>query len=340
MTPRSLVPRAALVALWLFAGDARADAVTVKLATLAPDGSSWHEALKDLGQRWAQASGGRVRLKIYPGGVAGDETAVVSKMRVGQFGAALVTSHGLTNITTHVRALSLPRMIRSYEEVDHALEALRPALERSLEEKGFVALGWADVGMVRFFVPEPTAAVRRIQGFKLFTWAGDADTTELWREAGFRTVPLPSTEVMTGLQTGLIEAIPTTPAIALASQWYVHTRCLVDMPIAPLVGALLLTKREWERIPPELRPALREEAERTVARLRAENRRLDREAIEAMARRSLQIVVPTQEELAAWDAQAEAVNRRVRGTYVPADAHDELVRVLGELRRRRGHAAR
>jgi TRAP-type C4-dicarboxylate transport system substrate-binding protein len=334
MISRSLRLSAALLALSVTGGVARAQTITIKLATLAPDGSSWHEALKDLGQRWAQASGGRVQLKIYAGGVAGDETAVVSKMRIGQFGAALVTSHGVTDVTTSVRALGLPRMIRSYDEVDHALAALRPLLERRLEEKGFVALGWADAGMVRLFVPEPTAAVSRVRTFKLFTWAGDSDTTELWRTAGFNAVPLPSTEVMTGLQTGLIEAIPTTPAIALAAQWYAHVRCLVDMPIAPLVGTLLVTRREWERIPAELRPALREEAERTFARMRGENRRLDREAIEAMARRGLHVVAPTAEELAAWNGQADSVNRSVRGRYVPEEAYDQLLRALDELRRR------
>jgi TRAP-type C4-dicarboxylate transport system substrate-binding protein len=329
----------ALLALSLPPAPAGAQAVTIKLATLAPEGSSWHEALKDLGRRWAQLSGGRVQLRVYAGGVAGDETSVVAKMRIGQFGAALVTSHGVTDVTTHVRALGLPRMIRTYEEVDHVLAALRPVLERQLAAKGFVALGWADAGMVRLFLPEATADVARVRGFKLFTWAGDTDTTELWRGAGFRAVPLPSTEVMTGLQTGLIEGIPTTPAIALASQWYAHTRCLLDVPIAPLVGTLLVTAREWERIPAELREGLRAEAERTVLRMREENRRLEREAIAAMARRGLRVLAASPAELQAWNEVADAVKRTVRGGYVPADAYDALVRELEEFRRARGGSA-
>jgi TRAP-type C4-dicarboxylate transport system substrate-binding protein len=329
----------AVLALALAPGLARGQAVTIKLATLAPDGSSWHEALKDLGRRWAQASGGRVQLRIYAGGVAGDETAVVAKMRIGQFGAALVTSHGVTDVTTHVRALGLPRMIRSYDEVDRVLEALRPTLDRQLAAKGFVALGWADAGMVRLFLPEASADVARVRRFRLFTWAGDTDTTELWRRAGFQAVPLPSTEVMTGLQTGLIEGIPTTPAIALASQWYAHTRCLLDVPIAPLVGTLLVTVREWERIPPELREPLRAEAERTVLRMREENRRLEREAIEAMARRGLRVLAATPAELRAWNEIADAVKGTARGGYVPAEAYDELVRALEEHRRARGGSA-
>ncbi len=312
---------------------AQAQTVTIKLATLAPDGSSWHEALKDMGARWAERSGGRVQLKIYAGGVAGDETSVTSKMRIGQFGAALITSHGLTSITTYVRAWGLPRMIRSYEELDYSIEKLRPALERRLEEKGFVAIGFAEAGMVRFFVSEPTASLERIQKMKLFTWAGDADTNELWNKAGFHTVPLPATEIMTGLQTGLISAYPTAPAIALASQWYSFTKALVDMEIAPLVGALVLTKREWERIPAELRPALREEAERTVAAMRVENRRLEREAIEAMRKRGVAIVKPSAAELAQWNAKADGVNRAVRGAYIPADAYDDITGALAAFRR-------
>ncbi len=321
------------LAVALQAPPARAQTVTVKLATLAPDGSTWHEALKDLGARWAERSGGRVQLKVYAGGVAGDETAVTSKMRIGQFGAALITSHGLTSITTYIRAFGLPRMIRSYEELDYAIEKLRPALDRRLAEKGFVELGFAEAGMVRFFVSEPTASLERIQKMKLFTWAGDADTTELWNRAGFRTVPLPATEIMTGLQTGLISAFPTAPAIALASQWYSFVRGLVDMEIAPLVGALVMTKREWERIPAELRPALREEAERTVAKMRVENRRLEREAIAAMKKRGLQVVTPGEAELRQWNAKADEVNRSVRGGYIPAEAYDDIVAALAARRR-------
>jgi TRAP-type C4-dicarboxylate transport system substrate-binding protein len=339
VTTRTAPLLAALAALSSVAAPARAQPVTIKLATLAPEGSSWHEALKDLGRRWELASGGRVQLRVYAGGVAGDETSVVAKMRIGQLGAALVTSHGVTDVTKHVRALGLPLVIRSHEEVDRVLEAMRPLLDRELAAGGFVALGWADAGMVRLFLPEPTADVARVRGFKLFTWAGDTDTTELWRSGGFRAVPLPSTEVTTGLQTGLVEAFPTTPAIALASQWYVHARCLLDVPIAPLVGTLLVTARAWERIPPELRDPLRREAEQTVARMREENRRMEREAIAAMAGRGLRVLAASPAEIEAWNAAADQVKTTVRGRYVPAEAYDVLVRALDEHRRVRGGSA-
>ncbi len=331
MRARTLAAAAALAAALPLAA-ARAETVTIKLATLAPDGSSWHEALKDLAQRWSQLSGGRVQLKIYAGGVAGDETAVTSKMRIGQFGAALITAQGLMSITDYVRVFALPRMIRSYEELDHVVARLAPELERRLEEKGFVALEFADAGMVRLFVPEPTTDVDRVRRFKLFTWAGETAGPKLWARAGFHVVPLAATEVMAGLQTGLIEAIPTTPTIALASQWYTQLPCLIDMPIAPLVGAFVLTKREWERIPAELRPALRDEASRTVLRMREENRRLEREAIRAMEKRGMKILVPAADDLRAWNALADDANRVARGEYAPAAAYDDMKRALDELR--------
>jgi len=333
-----LVAAACLVAAAPLA-PARAEIVTVKLATLAPDGSSWHEALKDLAQRWSQVSSGRVQLKIYAGGVAGDEMAVTSKMRIGQFGAALITSQGLSSITPYIKAFALPRVVRSYEELDHALVRLKPELERRLEEKGFVALELADAGMVRLFVPEPTTSVERIRKFKLFTWAGDTEGSRLWSHAGFNVVPLAATDVMAGLQTKLIEAIPTTPTIALASQWYTQLPCLIDMPIGPLVGALVMTKREWERIPADLRPALREEAARTVLAMREENRRLERDAIQAMAKRGMKVLTPAGADLEAWNAIADDANRAARGDYAPADAYDDVKRVVDEFRRAHATAA-
>ena len=322
----------ALLATAVCANTARAETITIKLATLAPDGSSWHEALKDLAARWSKASSGRVQLKIYAGGVAGDETSVTSKMRIGQFGAALITAHGLISISEYVRAFSLPRAIRSYDELEFALDRLAPELRRRLADKGFVAIEFADAGMVRLFVPEPTTDVDRVRRFKLFTWAGETAGPKLWARAGFNVVPLASTEVMTGLQTGLIDAIPTTPTIALASQWYASLPVLIDMPIAPLVGAIVFTRGSWERIPPELRPTLEEEARSTVLRMREDNRRLEREAIEAMRKRGMQVLVPTAGELERWNALAEEANRGARGDYLPAEAYDDLQRVLAAYR--------
>ena len=205
----------------LFSGrHAAAQGVVIKMATLLPQGSVWHTALQEMGNRWQQATAGRVTLRIYPGGVAGDDGDVVRKMRLKTLDAGLLTAAGLGDIDRSIFALELPMGYESYDELDFVLEKMQSTLEKLYADKGFVVLGWADAGWVRFFSKAPVRTPDDLKALKLFTWAGDDPAVELWKSAGFNPVPLPSTEISTALQTGLVSALPTTPQAALLLQWY------------------------------------------------------------------------------------------------------------------------
>src|SRR4029078_6118975 len=172
----------------------------VKMATLVPQGSSWHLILQQMAEQWKNASGGKVVVRLEPGGVAGDDPDVVRKMRLGTLNAGVLTSVGVAEIDKSVYALGVPMMYASYEEVYYVLEKMRPGLEARLETKGFVVLNWADGGWVRFFSQRPVAVPDELRPLKLFSWAGDNESVEIWRSAGFNPVPLPSTEIATALQ--------------------------------------------------------------------------------------------------------------------------------------------
>ena len=199
----ALVLVAALAAAWPAAPVAEAQApILIRMATLVPDGSSWYLILKEAADKWKQVSGGRVTVRLFPGGVAGDDPDVVRKMRLGTLNAGLLTSVGVAEIDRSVYAMGIPLMYDSYDEVYWVHEKMRPRLEASLEAKGFVVLNWADGGWVNFFSTKPVAVPDDLRKLKLFTWAGDAESVEVWRSAGFNPVPLPSTEIATALQTG------------------------------------------------------------------------------------------------------------------------------------------
>ena len=311
---------------------ARGATVTIKLATLAPDGSTWHEHLKDLAERWKEVSGGQVRLRIYAGGVAGDELDVMRKIRIGQLSAAAITPDGLSSISKATRVFIIPRMIQSYDELDYVVERMAPQLEAILAERGFIVLDWAYAGWVRFFVPEPVTKVAAVQKLKLFTWAGDADATKLWKDAGFNVVPLPATEIMMGLQTGLINAFDTVPVMALASQWFRHAPYMIDLNWAPLTGALVVSERIWDKVPENLNPALIAEAKKIMARWRADSRRLESEAVEAMKKRGVKVLKPSTSDVEEWDARVKRAYPSIRGRFVPAEYFDEIVQIVGTFR--------
>ncbi len=315
------------------AGDAAAKpAVVIKMGTAAPDGSSWHQILRAMGETWRNESAGAVVLRIYPGGVLGDEPDMVRKMRIGQIQAAALTAVGLADIDDAVAALQIPMMFQSYDELDHVREAIRPELERRFAEKGFVILNWGDAGWVKFFAGEPFARPDDLKKMKLFVWAGDSQSVDLWKAAGFRPVPLASTDILPGLQTGLIDAFDTTPLLALASQWFALAPNMLDLKWAPLVGATVVTRKTWEKIPPEHREAVRRAADEAGGRLRDEIRAANDKAVLAMKKRGLKIQPATPDIEAAWLEAAEGVYPEIRGTIVPTDMFDKVRRLRDAYR--------
>ena len=330
---------ALLVSMLLAAGPAQAQNVVVKMATLVPDGSSWHLILKETADQWSKLSGGRVSVRLFAGGVAGDDPDVVRKMRLGTLQAGLLTSVGVGEIDKSVYALSVPLMYRSYDEVYHVLDKMRPRLEAALEAKGFVVLNWADGGWVHFFAQKPVATPDDLRALKLFSWAGDAKSIEVWRSAGFNPVPLPSTEISTALQTGLVNALGCPPQVAVISQYYNHARNMTDLPWQLLLGATLINRATWEKIPADVRPALVEATRNAGTRLQAEIRNSGARDVEAMKKRGLNVVAIDEKARALWQKTAEGLYPQVRGPIVPAEAFDEAQRLRDEYRKEHGAAA-
>lgn len=329
-----------LLAAWPAAPAAQAQApLIVRMATLVPDGSSWHLILKETADRWKQASGGRVTVRLFPGGVAGDDPDVVRKMRLGTLNAGVLTSVGVAEIDKSVYAMGIPLMYESYEELYWVHEKMRPKLEASLEARGFVVLNWADGGWVRFFTQKPVAVPDDLRKLKLFSWAGDAEAVEVWRSAGFNPVPLPSTEIATALQTGLVEALGSPPQVAVISQFFTHAKNMTDLRWQLLQGATLITKAAWEKVPADVRPEMLRIAQEAGARLQKEIRDSEARDIEAMKKRGLSVVPVSAAQRAQWLRLTESIYPAIRGKVVPAEAFDEALRYRDEYRKSRGAAA-
>lgn len=309
-----------------------AQPVTIKMATLVPDGSSWHLILKEMAEEWKAASGGQVTVRLYAGGVAGDDPDVVRKMRLGTLNAGVLTSAGVGEIDKSVYSLSIPLLFDSEEEVYGALELLRPGLDAKLAAKGFVVLAWADGGWIHFFGKKPVAKPDDLRALKLFSWAGDAETVELYKAARLNPVPLPSTELATALQTGLVEAFSAPPGVALLAQYFQQAKHMTDLRWQMLLGAVVVSKATWDKIPADLQAKLRASAEKAGGRLREEMKAGEARDVEAMKKRGLTVVPVDGAARAAWQAMLAELTPRVRGPIVPADAYDDAVKALGTWR--------
>jgi TRAP-type C4-dicarboxylate transport system substrate-binding protein len=310
-----------------------AEPVVVKLATIAPKSSVWHSILQEMGDAWQKSSKGAVVLRIYPGGVAGDDSDVVRKLRLGTLNAAFLAT-GMIDINRDLIALQIPMAYASYEEFDCVVEQMLPAIDAGYSEKGFVLLGLTDGGFVQFFTKTPMRTPDDLKGMKLFVWAGDDLYVELWKRAGFNPVPLPATEISTALQTGLVNVVTTTPQASVLLQWFLHVKYMTRLNWAILVGGLVVSRKTWDKIPAELRPALLDAAHAAARRLRDVSRRSSPQDIEAMKKRGLNVVEIDPAALDAWKRLIEGVYPKVRGAFIPAKAFDTALELRDACRQK------
>jgi len=327
MTPVRSVFRSAVLFVTALSVVAAAQAqVTLKLATVAPRDSRWHEILADMGDAWSEASDGDVRLKIYAG-TLGDEDDIMRRIRIGQLDAAAVTTAGLSTVDPTALVLSVPLLFETEEELDHVRELLAPRLEKVLEESGFIVLNWGEAGWVRFFTKEPVRTPEDLGRLKLFVWASGTQIDGYYKDAGFQPVPLALSDVLTGLQTRMVTAVPTTPLAALANQWFPATPHMSDLRWAPLVGATIVSKKGWRKVPEKHREKLIEIARNTGVTLREETRRLESEALDVLAERGVETVPLSESEHETWRELTRSFHPKIRTELIDAAIFDEAVRL-------------
>jgi TRAP-type transport system periplasmic protein len=310
--------------------------VTIKMATLAPQGSEWHQVLQEMGASWEKASRGQVAFRLYPGGVAGDDADVVRKMRLGTLNAGLLSGTGLCEIERNVLAIQIPLAYGNYDELDCVMEQMGPQLEKQLEAKGFILLGWSDAGWAHFFTKEPVRTPADMKKLKMFVWAGDDRYVELWKKAGFNPVPLPSTEISTALQTGLVNAVTTTTQGAVLLQWYKQVNHMTDLKWAVLLGGIVVSKAAWEKIPADVRASMKESAAGACRRLSQFARQAEPKDVEVMQRHGLKVVPVDGTALNEWRQLLDGVMPQVRGSYVPAEPMDMALKLRDQCRKRAG----
>jgi len=327
-----------LVAL-LFAAATLPAQTIIRLGTLVPKNSPWDEILIKMGEEWKQASGGKIELKIYPGGEQGDEPEMVQKVRIKKLQAVALSGAGLSGIDASVTALEIPMMLSSYEELDYVRDHISDRLEKGLAQHGFIVLNWGDAGWVHFFTKQPAMHPDDIRKMKLCVLQGDNSTFELYKINGFHPVALAATDILTGLQTGLIDAFQAPPLIALSNQWFGGAHNMLDINFAQLVGATVIDKSVWDKIPASVQKDMRASAKTAGVALREEIRKAESSSIPMMQQFGMNLVKPNSKATAEWRQLAEGIWPKLRGTMMPADLFDEVKRLRDEYRKTHPAAA-
>ena len=324
---------AALLLAGVLATSALAADKQLRIGTLATKNSLYHRQLMELGEAWRTAQGGNAKYLVYPDGSQGGETDMVRRMRIGQLQGGLLSVVGLREIEPSIAALqNMPLMFKSWEEVDYVREKMRPAMEKKFLDKGFVVLAWGDAGWVRFFSKEPAVRPDDFKKMKFFAWGSEIEQQEIMKSLGYTPVPLETGDILPSIQTGMINAVPSTPYFALATQIYTTASNMLELNWAPIVGALIITKKAWDELTPEGQAAVREAGAKAGVQLRAKARQEVDDAVDAMKKRGLKVNKPNAEQMQEWNTLADNLYPRVRGKMVPADTFDEVVGHLKAFR--------
>lgn len=307
--------------------------VKIKLGTLAPAGTSYHKALIEMGEKWRKASNGAVQLVVFPGGTQGGEADMVGLMQTGNLDAGLITTTGVAEIDRAAFAQQImPMCFRSLDEMEYVAQKLRPQLDARLLAKGYVVLFWTDSGWAHFFSKSRVIHPDDLRKLKVFSTAGDTAQYDIWKSSGFNPVALDTTGIPQGLLSGTISSVPTVPIFALAAQLDSQAKYMLDIKWAPLVGAAVVTKKTWDRIPPETQKELLKIAEETGQQVTAAGRAESEAAVAALVKRGVQVDKVTPEVEAEWVAVVEKVQDQIRGKVIPADMFDEAQKLLKEYR--------
>lgn len=309
-----------------------AGAGTIKLATMAPRGSPWHEILLDMAKEWEAAGAGQLTVRIYPGGVLGDEPDLMRKMSIGQIDAAMVTTTGLTQLVPDIWVFALPMMIRTYDELDYVRDRIAPDLEVQFRNRGFVVLNWGEAGWVRFFSRRRVETPDDLRRLKLFVWAGDSVLEDAWKNQAFNIVPLPATELFSALQSRMVDAYSTTAVASLSFQWFGMAPYMVDLNWAPLVGATIIRLDSWQALAEPVQQKLQAAADKAGRRFRERTRAFEAEAVRVMESHGLTVTPVSPEAYAQWERGAQGAREIIRNRYISPQLAERTQRLLTDFR--------
>ena len=322
---KQLATRICNIAILVLACSTVAEATTLKIATLAPAGTTWMNEMQAGADAIEQRTEGRVKLKFYPGGVMGNDQSVHRKIRIGQLHGGAFTPGALSETDSNIQLLGLPMLFRSLQEVDYVRERMDDGLKQRMMNNGFVVLGISEGGFARILSKQPMQDLESLRNGKVWIPAGDRLGQIVFKALGIAPVSLPIADVFTGLQTGLIDTVAVVPTGAIAFQWHTSTAYMTDVPLSYVIGVLAVSVKSFSELSPQDQAIVREEMAVAFARMDKLNRDDNEAALSALQSHGIEFVPPRDGEVERWGKIAdEAIESMVADGLISADLVAEI----------------
>ena len=312
----------------------------LKIATISPEGAAWMTRMRQGADEIERRTQGRVSLKIYPGGIMGSDQTVLRKIRIGQLQGGAVSLGSLDDVHPDSQIYGFPFTFNSFDEVDYVRKRLDERIVRGFEERGFVSFGLVETGFAYLMSSKALRSIDDVKSRKVWIPAGDEISRTAFSLAGISPILLPISDVLTGLETGLIDTIGTPPIAAIALQWFTRVKYLTETPISYIMGTLVIDRKALEKLAPGDQGVVREVLVRGFSQIDAQNRKDNIAALEALRRQGIEFVEPTAQQLAQWKSVALRAREQLiaHGRYSPEIIAD-LRKHLDTFRSQRGSAA-
>jgi len=329
------------IAAWLSSAAGTASAVDIKIATVAPDGSRWMQQMRAGAAEVQTRTSGRVSIKFYPGGVMGNDAQVLRKIRIGQLQGGAFTAGSLSERYSGLNLYGIPLLFRSLDEIDAVRAAFDPELILGLDQAGFVTFGFIEGGFAKLLSNEPIRTVDDLRRKKVWVPEGDAISFLAMETMGLSPTVLPVTDVLLGLQTGLIEVAFASPVAALVLQWHTKVKFITELPISYSMGVFAIEKSAYSGLSAEDQQIVREVMQRYITELDHEARDDNRKAGEVLARSGLDTVTVNSADVDGWRRTIESLfPKLLERSDIDAAQFDRLLGVLAEYRRTHPEPAR
>lgn len=311
-----------------------AAAVTLKIATLSPDGTSWMKNMRSAGNEIEQRTAGRVKLRFYPGGVMGDYKAVLRKIRIGQLHGGALTAGDLTDLVPDTNIYGLPFLFRSHAEVDYVRKHFDPVIIKQLAGKGMISFGFAEAGFSLIMSKKRIQTLEDAKHRKVWTPVGDPVNDAAFMALGISPITLPLTDVVTGLQTGLVDTVASPPVGTIALQWHTQVRYLLDLPLTYIYGTLVISDKALRRLSKSDRAALHEVLSETFRHMNASNREENAKAKLALRNQDIEFLTPSDNDRAEWEHTIErAISELEQDDYFTKGMVQRVRDLVSEYRR-------
>lgn len=307
----------------------------IKIATLAPEGSAWMQTFHQLTSEISEKSGGAVQLKIYAGGILGDEMDMLRKMQIGQIQGAALSAPGLATVFEDLNVFQVPFLFDNFEEVDFIVDKMTAYFKKGLESKGYILLGWTEGGFVRILSTVPIKSVDDLKGAKVWAWENAPMSKAIFNVAKISAIPLSIPDVLLGLQTGLVDVVYAPPAGAIALQWFTRVKYMTDLPLSYLAGGIVVKRDIFKKLSEPLQEMVQKSFAHHTALQKTQVRNQNLEAIQVMQKHGIQLVKPTEADIQTFKAISRKAMQEISSDILSRDILKEVSGYLEQYRKRK-----